>query len=387
MDRRTWLKTGSMAALGMGLSGCSTRTSGGAGPSPATLELAPVDVAWDRIIRTTVGLRPHRPTGFHVGSERLGAKTVIHNYGHGGAGMSLSWGTAQLAADLALEHTDRQAAILGCGVAGLTTARALQRRGFGVTIYTKDVPPNTTSNKSFAGWTPTSGLIGAGRRTAAWDAQFRQAARTAYRELQLLVGANYGVSWIDFYSMRGNEAPEPSSGSNEDALLPASLRAPSVILGPDEHPFPVRYVSKEASLRIEPSIYLDALVRDVRLAGGQITIREFASRQDLMELDQSLIVNCTGLGSRTLFDDAEMMPIKGQLTVLVPQTEVGYGTLGGLSRGGGFPIHMQPRGDGIVLGGTSEWDEWSTEPNQDAMASIVQQHMEFFQAMSGHAVT
>ena len=61
-------------------------------------------------------------------AETLDAKTVIHNFGHGGAGMSLSWGTASLAADLALGHSERRAAVVGCGVAGLTSARELQRR-------------------------------------------------------------------------------------------------------------------------------------------------------------------------------------------------------------------------------------------------------------------
>src|SRR5262249_14449780 len=56
-------------------------------------------------------------------------------------------------------------------------------------------------------------------------------------------------------------------------------------------------------------------------------------------LAESVIVNCTGLGSMTLFDDRELVPVKGQLVVLVPQPEVTY-TAGA----------MMPRGDGIVLG-------------------------------------
>ena len=40
----------------------------------------------------------------------------------------------------------RRAAIIGCGVVGLSTARLLQRRGWQVTIYARDLPPNTTSN-------------------------------------------------------------------------------------------------------------------------------------------------------------------------------------------------------------------------------------------------
>src|SRR4029079_6739479 len=61
--------------------------------------LAPVKVARDRIIREVVGLRPYRAAGFVVETERLGEKLLVHNYGHGGAGVTLSWGTAGPAID------------------------------------------------------------------------------------------------------------------------------------------------------------------------------------------------------------------------------------------------------------------------------------------------
>src|SRR5437660_11884005 len=65
--------------------------------------LAPVKVSRDRVIREVVGLRPYRAEGFVVESERFGSKLLIHNYGHGGAGITLSWGTASLAVDLVSE--------------------------------------------------------------------------------------------------------------------------------------------------------------------------------------------------------------------------------------------------------------------------------------------
>jgi D-amino-acid oxidase len=47
------------------------------------------DVAKARVLRHKVGLRPARP---EVRLERVG--DVIHCYGHGGAGVTLSWGCA-----------------------------------------------------------------------------------------------------------------------------------------------------------------------------------------------------------------------------------------------------------------------------------------------------
>src|SRR5687767_3235456 len=134
-----------------------------------------LQISMDRIIKETVGLRPFRKNGFRVEKEELGTKTIIHNYGHGGSGWSLSWGTGYMAAELAEPHPERRAAVIGCGTVGLTTARQLQRRGFEVTIYAAALPPETTSNMSWAGFTPNSGLVSAARRTPEWDAQFRRA--------------------------------------------------------------------------------------------------------------------------------------------------------------------------------------------------------------------
>ena len=216
MDRRTLLKIGGMGLIGAGLSGCAARSGPGAarGASSATLgrpplRLAPVRADWDRIIRTTVGLRPHRPSGFRLAADRLDETTVIHNYGHGGSGMSLSWGTGRMAAETALAHDSRRAAVIGCGAVGLTAARQLQRHGFHVTIYALAVPPNTTSNMSMAGFTPTSGLVDRDLRSPAWDAQFREAAEISYRQLQLLPGRGYGVSWIERYELRDDEPRAP----------------------------------------------------------------------------------------------------------------------------------------------------------------------------------
>src|SRR5215813_20487 len=264
MNRRSWLKTGSLAALGFGLGACApTRTArvnapSGATPTRRSVNLPLIEASWDRVIRTTVGLRPHRDAGFVLRADKLDSKMLIHNYGHGGSGMSLSWGTGYIAAEFALQQEQRRAAVVGCGVVGLTSARQLQRRGFDVTIYAMAVPPDTTSNMSLAGFTPTSGLVDNSRRTPEWDAQFRRAATIAYTQLQLLAGPNYGVSWVDNYNL-SDTLP---SAFGENSLLPAALRTGFVVLQPGEHPFPAKYAICSPQIRIEPNIYLDALIRD-----------------------------------------------------------------------------------------------------------------------------
>ena len=378
MDRRALLTRGGLGLLGLSAWGCASAPS--VRRVDPALRLAPVRASWDRVIRTTVGLRPYRPSGFVLKAEPLGDTLLIHNFGHGGSGMSLSWGTAQLAAEMALERSERRAAVIGCGVVGLTTALQLLRRGFDVTIYAKSVPPDTTSNLSLASWTPTSGLLGDGPRAALWDDQFRRAARIAWTQLQLLVGRGYGVSWIDSYSVRA-DAPRPAAPGGEPPLLPSDLATRSQLLGPGEHPFPTAYAVRRPTLRIEPGLYLDRLVADVREAGGRIVIRTFASRADLVALDEPTVVNCTGLGARDLVGDPELTPLKGQLTLLIPQAEVDYSTFGSATPVPGGFVHMQPRADGIVLGGTSVEGDWSLEPDEEARRRIVEAHIDLFGRM------
>ena len=376
MQRRAFIQTGGSAALGIALGGCASRITPAAAPAPARrrlVNLAPVDCSMDRIIRTTVGLRPHRDSGFLLRAERLDDKTVIHHFGHGGAGMSLSWGTASLAADLALAHTERRAAVIGCGVVGLTSARQLQRRGFDVTIYTMTVPPDTTSNLSLASFTPTAGLVSPERPTREWDEQFRRAVKIAYLEHQLLAGPRYGVSWINEYQLSDDVPAAPTRVPLNPLadMLPAGVDVGSVLLLPGEHPFGTRYATQHPTLRFEPSLYLDALMRDVIGFGGRIVIRTFDTPRDLMSLAEPLIVNCTGLGAKALFEDQELVPVKGQLTVLVPQPEVTY-MVGG----------MLPRSDGIILnGGMQQRDAWSLEPDEAFQEEVVQGFKTLFDAM------
>jgi D-amino-acid oxidase len=391
VDRRTALKTGGLALVGIGLGGCRTAPptppAGPARPAPAVLP--PVHASWDRVLRTTVGLRPHRDAGFVLRAERLDDKTLIHNYGHSGAGMSLAWGCGVLVSEFALQASGRRAAVIGCGSPGLTTARQLQRRGFDVTIYAMTLPPDTTSNMSLAGFTPTTALINKDKRTPEWDAQFLRAAELSYRELQLMPGRGYGVYWMNSY----NATETPTSGSGRgggdgrgnyatDAdLLPDSLRPNRFreLLGPGEHPFPTKYAVRTLALSIEPSIYLDALVRDFLTFGGRIVIRKFDTPRDLMSLSEPVVVNCTGLGSYTLFDDKALVPVKGQLTALVPQPEIDYRAGGPTSSG--VQATMNSRSDGIIVGNLQDPGNWSLEPDEEVRKRNVDAAIEFFSAM------
>jgi glycine/D-amino acid oxidase-like deaminating enzyme len=339
---------------------------------------APVKVAQDRIIREVVGLRPYRPSGFVVEGQRFGSKFLVHNYGHGGGGVTLSWGTASLAVDLARDfliaprRSTTRFAVLGCGVSGLSTALLLQRRfqnGPGtVTIYAKDLPPDTTSNIAGAWWAPTS-VYEPQAATSRFNEQFRQACRISNRSFQLLIGAEYGVRWIDTLELSRSELSltRELPGGNDLYFQIETHRDPENYFG-----FP--FVRQYTTLLIEPTVYLTALLRDFYIAGGRVVVKEFRSRQEIARLREQVIFNCTGLGSRALFGDEELTPVRGQLEVLLPQPEIDYCYL---SSG-----YMFPRRDGIVLGGTWDHDDWSLKPDPEQAAGILQAHMEIMKGLN-----
>lgn len=343
---------------------------------PAKRQFAPVKVARDRVIREVVGLRPFRPGGFVVEAQRLGNKLLVHNYGHGGGGVTLSWGTASLAIDLARDflaarRSPARFAVLGCGVSGLSTARLLQRHfqnGPGtVTIYAKDVPPNTTSNIAGASWSPTS-VFEPQETTARFNEQFRAACKISNRAFQLLVGNDYGVRWIDMFEFSRSEMSlqRELPGGNDLYYHPEVHHDPDTYFG-------FQYARQYSTMLIEPSIYLSALLRDFYIAGGRVVVKEFKARAELARLRETVIFNCTGLGSRALFGDEDLGPVRGQLEILLPQPEIDYAYL---SSG-----YMFPRRDGIVLGGTWDHDDWSLQPNREQAEGILESHIEIMKGL------
>ena len=360
IDRRQLLRSGALAGGALLLPGCATlgaRASAGAGCLP------PVNVAPDRVIRTMAGLRPYRAPGFVVRAETLGDKKLVHNYGHGGAGITLSWGSSRLAIQLGLQGHAGAVAVIGAGVMGLSTARLVQEAGFPVTLYAKALPPDTTSNIAGGQFHPF-GHYDHERVTPEWRAQFTAALDYSWRRFQIMVGDDYGIRWLPTYVE--NDGPL-------NQLLP-TFPPNNRLLQPAEHPFPVAHIARYDTMYVETGRYLRQMIRDVQLAGGRIAIRDFAAPAELAALPERLVFNCTGLGARNLFGDQELRPARGQLAIIEPQPEIRYAYTGDAG-------YMFPRPDGILLGGTFELDQWDATPQADDIARILASHQRLFGAL------
>jgi D-amino-acid oxidase len=339
-------------------------------PRPLDRRLPRVKIDPNRVIRTIVGLRPYRAGGFVLRAEPLGGKLLVHNYGHGGGGFSLSWGCAQIAADFVADRSPNRAAVLGSGVIGLTTARELQDRGWSVTIYAAHVPPDTTSNVAGAQWTPTA-VFDRSRATPEFLQTFHDASRRANRAFQLQAGPQYGVSWIDNYTLRRSPADRDEIDYARSVGI-EDLYADVETIAPASTPFALPLVRRFTTMQIEPNTFLPAIERDYFVRGGKLVIRTFGSPRDVAALDEPVVFNCTGLGARDLFGDPDLEPVRGQLTILEPQLEIDYVYLSPPS------YYMFPRDDGIVLGGTFDRGNWSLEPDLATQQHILAAHASFF---------
>ena len=375
-SRRDVLKSLGAGALVASAAACAPpQTSGPKYARPYSRKpFAAPRVSMDNVIRVITGQRPFRPKGFVVRSEKMDEKLVVHNYGHGGAGISLSWGSSALALRETLGQKTGEVAVIGSGIMGLTSARLLQDAGWDVTIYTRDVYRHTTSNVAAGEWGPFS-THHPSESSDAFKSQLEWASRIAHHAYTNLTGPKYGIRWLEGYNL--GTAPFTELDAGDIADLYTYVRN----FGPGEHPFPSPYAQSFVTMQIDPGTFLRQVVEDFLVAGGNFEIRNFANVSEILSLKQSTIFNCTGLGAAKLFGDDNLVPAKGQLVFMPPDPAVDYMTFGDVDGdtfvNDGF-LHMFPRADVILMGGIFKEGDHTTHVEDDETERIVSEHQRLF---------
>lgn len=347
--RRQFLKAaGAVVALGA-FDACRIAPKSIATPHAPGLQLPPLRIGMDRITRITVCTRPFRPLGPRLETEKIGDKTVVHNYGHGGSGWSLSWGSGTLATGLVLATGEREVAVIGAGAIGMTTALQLQRAGLRVTIYAKDLAPNIRSSWATGSYTPDSRIALEEHVTPEFKHTWEQMARETYSTFQSFLGtAGTPVEFIDSYSVSDTQAPRRRDESGRPAFaelqreLTPDLLSPRREFAPGSHPFGERFVRRSTQLMFNLASYQRVLMQDFEANGGRVEITEFHTPNDFQRIRERTIVNATGYGARALMSDDSLVPVRGQLTRLIPQADVTYGV-------GYKDVSFLPRRDGFVV--------------------------------------
>ncbi len=366
MDRRTLLR-GSAAGLGLlGLSGCATATGLRESAAPPALKLAPVRALADRLFDITVCTRPFRAAGPRLDTEMVGDTLVVHNYGHGGSGWSLSWGSGTIAVGKAMANSPAEIAVIGCGALGMTSAILAQQAGARVTIYAQELLPKTRSARATGSWTPSSRIALEPFAGPAFEHLWEQMARVSHKTYRSYLGLpGKPVEWVDRYNIsdRSREAlraarrPDPMGFAEYDHLI-ADLGPAPLLLPAASTPFDAPFVYRSESMMFNIADYAHTLMSDFFAAGGQFKAMTFASPSQLSALPQKVVINCTGYGARALWKDESIVPVRGQIGWLIPQADVRYGlaykNVSVLSRTDGVVVQAVDGGDMKGYGNDSE---------------------------------
>ena len=349
--------------------------------------VVPICVDPLQLVKVTVCTRPFRARGPRIEAERLGDKLLVHNYGHGGSGWSLSWGSAALVVPMALAIGARNVGVIGCGALGLTSAISLQRAGARVTIYARDLPAATRSARATGTWTPDARIA----LEASVDVQFAQRweamARHTYAAYQELLGLpGRPIDVHDRYTvseLRPDEAwvrklgEDPIGFARLEERI-ADLYPAAVDYGPGEHPFHSRFCRATSAYRYNIAEYSRHLEAEFRERGGKIRLEEFHTASDLLRLQEPVIVHCTGYGARALFGDESLTPVRGQISWLPPQPAVPYSVIWG-------DLNLVPRADGTVVqwgaqGGGTGWQDATEVPDSEETASAFAKASSLYEA-------
>lgn len=370
MDRRHFLHHG---ALGLAAAGLARPARLLAQAAPPLFDpigpITPIRAIPDRIFRITVCLRPFRAAGPRIETEQVGRKLVVHNYGHGGSGWSLSWGSAAVAIGKAMETSPKEIAVIGAGALGLTAAITAQRAGARVTIYAKERFPEVRSARATGSWTPDSRIAMANAVGPDFAQLWSRMTHASYATWQSYVGLpGDPVAWNDRYTlsdlppdeMRDAFRATEVAGFAHYSDLIADITPRSQLFEPGSHPFATRYALRNSQMMFNVAGLAHMLTLDFLAAGGRIETAEFHEPSDLGRLKEKVIINCTGYGARALFRDESVQPVRGQIAWLLPQVGVDYGLVY-------KNVSVLGRRDGIVVQDLGPDDRFGfNDPNETA---------------------
>jgi glycine/D-amino acid oxidase-like deaminating enzyme len=264
--------------------------------------------------RHIVGLRPGREGGFRIEAETLSSRTVVHNYGHGGYGVTLSPGSAIEAISLVEDtfNDNTKVIVIGAGVNGLTIAYMLAQRNIEVEVLTKDTYPDIVSGVAAALWNPydisasdeksSQRLFKIQADSLDWFSGLVSEETWGIRPVELFVPTNsLLVSEVHFF------LPFEQTPVKWHKTLPIE----GFTIGGYQ----------ASTFFIDTSMYVPRLMAALKDMQVPITKKEVESLSEFVKsIDEDVIVfNASGLGAKWLAADDAVYPIRGDLCVFDEQ--------------------------------------------------------------------
>jgi len=229
-----------------------------------------------------------------------------------------------------MEH---RVAIVGAGVSGLTCGVLFAEHGCHIAIFAKETDQQTASGAAAALWFPYDAEPA--KKVIAW------ALQTYNVLVDLSKDARSGVSMIELRQFsRTGEIQIPqwairlgARQINRDEVLPA---------------FTSGFMMNVPLM--DTTIYLDYLAKRFLAAGGEINGDVRFEKPEAVSPEFHLVINCSGIGAKTLVPDADLEPHRGQVAI-VPKID----NLSCAIVCDDVPLmYAIPRTNDCVFGGTNE---------------------------------
>jgi D-amino-acid oxidase len=255
--------------------------------------------------------------------------------------------------------------VVGAGVVGLTTAISLAEAGLSTRMVAAEPPSQVTSVAAGAIWGPVR--CGPDDRCRDW-------ARTGLEVLSALADEpSAGVRQI-----HGREVAREVASPPRWASLLGDLRLLADAELPAGFASGWSYTAPAASM----PVYLEYLLTRYAGLGGSV---EYATVPALASVDAPVVVNCTGIGARSLVPDESLVSVRGQVVVVedpgISEFYLDHGAPGTTDY-----VYAFPHGDVVILGGTAEEGAYDWAPRPDVSARILRDCAAVFPALLGARV-
>jgi D-amino-acid oxidase len=255
--------------------------------------------------------------------------------------------------------------VVGAGVVGLSTAIALAEAGLSTRVVAAEPPSRVTSVAAGAIWGPVR--CGPEDRCHGW-------ARTGLEVL----GALADEPSAGVHQLHGREVAQTVASPPPWTSLLADLRT----LAAAELPAGFSSGWSYTAPAVNMPVYLQYLLDRYASRGGSV---EYAMVPSLASVDAPVVVNCTGIGARSLVPDEAVVPVRGQVVVVenpgICEFYIDHG-----AEGTSDYVYAFPHGDVVILGGTAEEGASDWAPRPEVSARILRDCAAAFPAVAGARV-
>jgi D-amino-acid oxidase len=239
-------------------------------------------------------------------------------------------------------------AVIGAGVSGLTCAILFAEQGYRTAIFAEEIGTQTTSAAAGAIWFPYD--------VEPLDAAISWALKS-YRTFDDLRGQlNTGVSMTELRTFcRTGTIPIPNWADQFGAARLSRSNSHKMLSDGFTMRVPL----------IDTTIYLPYLADRFAAANGVTDTGVRFNNLDEVPPEFSIVVNCTGIGARSLVPDCDLEPHRGQV-VIVPKLNLACAVVCDDA-----PLmYAIPRTNDCLFGGTNELSD-NRQPDPDITATIL----------------